>query len=168
MTGEPVPSRPGMPASYGIGRGGSAPGELLPWTRVEEWLTGARNYWICTTRRDGRPHAKPVWGLWLDGLVMFSTDPTSVTGRNIAAGSPVQVHLESGDEVAILDGDIERPDDPDLLARFADAYEAKYGISVDVSREETPILALRPAVVLSWEEANYPETATRWTMPRQP
>jgi hypothetical protein len=165
MTGEPVPSRPGMPSSYGIGRGGSAPGELLPWAQVVEWLEAARNYWVSTTRPDGRPHAKPVWGLWLDGMVMFSTDPGSVTGRNIAAGSPLQVHLESGDEVAILDGVIERPSDTDLLARFADAYDSKYGIRVDVTRDETPILALRPTTVLSWTEANYPETATRWTLP---
>jgi hypothetical protein len=165
MTGEPVPSRPGMPASYGIGRGGTAPGELLPWARVEEWLVAARNYWVSTTRPDGRPHAKPVWGLWMDGLLMFSTDPNSVTGRNIAAGSPVQIHLESGDEVAILDGPLERPSDRDLLARFADAYDSKYGIRVDVTRSETPILALRPTTVMSWEETNYPETATRWTLP---
>ena len=165
MTGEPVPSRPGMPASYGIGRGGSAPGELLPWAQVVEWLEAARNYWVSTTRPDGRPHAKPVWGLWLDGMVMFSTDPGSVTGRNIAAGSPLQVHLESGDEVAILDGVAERPSDPDLLARFADAYESKYGIRVDVTRDETPIIALRPTQVLSWTESDYPETATRWDFP---
>ena len=162
MTSEPVPSRPGTPASYGIGRGGSAPGELLPWSRVVEWLEGARNYWVSTTRPDGRPHSKPVWGLWLDGLLMFSTDPDSVTGRNIAAGSRVQAHLESGDEVAILDGELERPSDPELLARFADEYERKYGIRVDVDNSATPIMALRPSSVLSWEEKNYPETATRW------
>lgn len=153
-----------MPASYGIGRGGSAAGELLPWSRVEEWLEAARNYWVCTTRPDGRPHAKPVWGLWLDGRVMFSTDPNSVTGRNLAAGSPLSVHLESGDEVAILDGETERVEDADLLARFAGAYEAKYDIRVDVENRSTPVLALRPKVVLSWEESNYPETATRWTL----
>ena len=151
-----------MPASYGIGRGGSAPGELLPWARVVEWLEGARNYWVSTTRPDGRPHSKPVWGVWLDGLLMFSTDPDSVTGRNVAAGSPVQAHLESGDEVAILDGELERPTDPELLTRFADEYERKYGIRVDVDNRSTPIMALRPASVLSWEEKNYPETATRW------
>ena len=85
MSGRPLPSRPEMPASYGIGRGGSAPGERLPWEHVAGWLESARNYWVCTTRPDGRPHAKPVWGLWLEGRVMFSTDPNSVTARNIAA-----------------------------------------------------------------------------------
>jgi Pyridoxamine 5'-phosphate oxidase len=156
-----------MPASYGIGRGGSAPGELLPWARVVEWLESARNYWVCTTRPDGRPHAKPVWGLWMDGALLFSTDPSSVTGRNLAAGSALVAHLESGDEVAILEGEVEHPRDADLLERFADAYEAKYGIRVDVSNSATPIVALRPTKVLSWEEADYPETATRWDVPRK-
>jgi hypothetical protein len=95
---------------------------------------------------------------------MFSTDPNSVTGRNLAAGSPLSVHLESGDEVAILEGDTGPVEDRDLLARFADAYEAKYDIRVDVEHRSTPVLALRPKVVLSWEESNYPETATRWTL----
>jgi hypothetical protein len=155
-----------MPASYGLGRGGHAPGELLPWPRVVEWLERARNYWVCTTRPDGRPHAKPVWGLWLDGMLLFSTDPNSVTGRNLAAGSPLIAHLESGDEVAILEGELERPDDADLLERFAAAYETKYGIRVDVANRSTPILGLRPTAILSWEESNYPETATRWAVPR--
>jgi Pyridoxamine 5'-phosphate oxidase len=153
-----------MPASYGIGRGGSAPGELLPWSRVVEWLERARNYWICTTRPDGRPHAKPVWGLWLDGMLLFSTDPNGVTARNLAAGSPLVAHLESGDEVAILEGQVEHPDDPDLLARFADAYKAKYAIRVDITNRSTPVVALRPTKILSWEESNYPETATRWVV----
>ena len=151
-----------MPGGYGIASG--ADGQL-PWSWVESECTRARNYWVCTTRDDGRPHAMPVWGLWLDGMVMFSTDPESVTGRNIAAGSAMQIHLESGDEVAILDGMVERPSDPNLLARFADAYDSKYGIKVDVTSDETPILALRPTTVMSWTEANYPETATRWVFP---
>ena len=154
-----------MPAGYGIGRGKSAPGELLPWARVVEWLERSRNYWVCTTRPDGRPHAKPVWGLWMDGALLFSTDPTSVTGRNLAAGSPLIAHLESGDEVAILEGEIDHPNDPYLLKRFADSYDEKYGIRVDVSDSSTPIIALRPSIVLSWEESNYPETATRWDVP---
>jgi hypothetical protein len=156
-----------MPSSYGIGRGGSAPGELLPWARVVEWLEAARNYWVCTTRPDGRPHAKPVWGLWMDGALLFSTDPASATGRNLAAGSALIAHLESGDDVAILEGDVEYPTEQDLLTRFADAYEAKYGIRVDVSSSATPIIGLRPTKVLSWEESDYPETATRWDVPER-
>jgi PPOX class probable F420-dependent enzyme len=121
---EPKADRPQAPTTYGIGRDGSAPGERLPWSRVEEWLERSHNYWVCTTRRDGRPHAKPVWGLWMDGMVLFSTSPESVTARNLARSPEVVVHLESGDEVAILEGTVETlGDDPELRRRFADRYE---------------------------------------------
>jgi len=60
---EPEPSRPRAPAAYGIGRDRSAPGEHLPWSEVERWLTRSRNYWVVTSAPDGRPRAMPVWGL---------------------------------------------------------------------------------------------------------
>jgi hypothetical protein len=45
------------------------PGELLAWSCAEQRLVAARNYWIATTRPDGRPHCRPVWGVWLpDGF----------------------------------------------------------------------------------------------------
>ena len=56
----------------------------LPWADVTRVARrGSRNYWVCTTRADGRPHAMPVWGLWIDDAVWFSTDPTSIKGRNL-------------------------------------------------------------------------------------
>jgi hypothetical protein len=56
----PKASRPYMPG-YGILDAKSGSG-LLPWSVAVERLTEARNYWIATTRPDGRPHAMPVWG----------------------------------------------------------------------------------------------------------
>jgi hypothetical protein len=149
-----------MPSVYGIGRDGSAPGELLPWSRVEEWLSTSRNYWICTTRSDGRPHAKPVWGVWMQGMVVFSTAPASVTGRNLSRDPRLVVHLESGDEVAILEGEA-RPLDQGLFEAFADAYDAKY----DYRPQSSGPLpwALAPAKAMSWTEADFPSTATRWS-----
>jgi hypothetical protein len=149
-----------MPDAYGIGRDGSAAGEKLPWSTVEQWLERSRNYWVCTTRSDGRPHAKPVWGIWIDAMVVFSTAPASVTGRNLDRDPRVAIHLESGDEVAILEGTIQRLDEP-LFDRYADAYEAKYDYRPPPTGEMP--WALRPDKVLSWTEAEFPATATRWT-----
>ena len=157
---EPTPDRPQMPEAYGIGADGSSAGELLPWSKVEEWLLVSRNYWVCTTRSDGRPHAKPVWGIWMEGMVVFSTAPASVTGRNLRRDPRLAIHLESGDEVAILEGEVGRLAD-DLLERYADAYEAKYDYRPPPTGE--PPWALGPEKVLSWIEADFPSTATRWT-----
>jgi pyridoxamine 5'-phosphate oxidase-like protein len=149
-----------MPDVYGIGRDGSAAGEKLPWAKVEDWLRDSRNYWICTTRSDGRPHAKPVWGIWMEGMVVFSTAPASVTGRNLRRDPRLVIHLESGDEVAILEGKVGRLAD-DLFESYADAYEAKYDYRPPPTGE--PPWALGPEKVLSWTEAEFPGTATRWS-----
>src|SRR3954449_10964184 len=103
---EPTPGAPLFDAGYGVPLDGSG-GGLMPWTTSAERLERSRNYWICTTRADGRPHAAPVWGLWFDGAVVFSTDPTSTKGRNLAHRPDVVVHLESGDEAVIVEGRVE-------------------------------------------------------------
>lgn len=90
-----------MPASYG-----SLGEEGVPWSWAEERLEQARNYWLCTTRADGRPHAAPVWALWR--LLWFSTDPSSQKVRNVAREPRAVVHLESGDDVVIVEGVIEQ------------------------------------------------------------
>ena len=107
MPAAPTPGPVQIVEGYGLGDA-PADGSALPWTQVEEWLAASRNYWVCTVRADGRPHAMPVWGLWVDGELWFSTDPTSVKGRNLDARPDVVVHLESGDEVCVLEGRAER------------------------------------------------------------
>ena len=58
------------------------PGELLLWSWAEQRLVDARNYWIATTRPDGRPHCRPVWGVWLPDGFWFSTG--SLARHNLA------------------------------------------------------------------------------------
>ena len=157
---KPTPDRPQMPDAYGIGADGSSAGEMLPWSKVEEWLLVSRNYWVCTTRSDGRPHAKPVWGIWIEGMLVFSTAPASVTGRNLRRDPHTVIHGESGDETVILEGQVQ-PLDEELFERFADAYDAKYDYRPPATGE--PPWALHPDKVLSWTEAEFPSTATRWS-----
>ena len=159
MPANPRPERFGAPPSYGIGK--EAPGALLPWPEVERWIEESRNYWVSTTRADGRPHAMPVWGIWLEGAVWFSTDPESLKGRNIARDPRVVVHLESGDDVAIVEGVVE-PHDPAALDTFIDDYERKYGVRIEAGDRTTGVFRLPPHVVVAWREKDYPRSATRW------
>jgi hypothetical protein len=156
----PRPEPVEAPAGYGLGA--AEPGERLPWETVDGWIEASRNYWICTTRADGRPHAKPVWGVWLEEMVLFGTNPESVTGRNLQRDPHAAIHLESGDEVAILEGEARRLDRPELLEPFVDAYEKKYDYRPEQFSAEAPPWSLAPAKVLSWTEVDFPKTATRW------
>lgn len=158
--------RPRLPKSYGIPATDEG---LLPWSWVEERLANARNYWVSTTHPDGRPHARPIWGVWLDGAFSFDGSPETRRNRNIAANPAVSVHLESGDQVVILEGTVHEAGRPsrDLAERLVAAYTAKYAAS---GYTPTPdqwdrggLYVMRPARALAWGE--FPTTVTRWRFP---
>ena len=150
----PPASRPHVPG-YGIQGPGAGDG-LLPWSFVSERMAAARNYWVHTTRPDGRAHAAPVWGLWHEGRFYFSTGAASRKGRNIAANPHVVVHLESGDEVVIFEGRVELVEDKALLAALDKAYKEKYGFPLSGG------FRLAPETAFAWREHDFPTSATRW------
>jgi pyridoxine/pyridoxamine 5'-phosphate oxidase len=153
----PTASRPRFPNVYGIS---DDPEGLLDWGWATERLASARNYWVVTAGSDGRPHAAPVWALWLDDAVVFSTHPHSRKARNLSNDSRVVIHLESGDEVVILEGRVQ----PETLDdRIADDYEAKYGFRPDPGKRREGWYRLEPTVAYAWLEREFPRTATRFT-----
>ena len=166
MSGPPVPQRPQFPDEYGFTTVVDQPGARLPWETVHGWLASARSYWIATTRPDGRPHTVPVWGLWLDDAILFSTGATTVTARNLAVEPRAVIHLESGDHVAIAEGVVVPVADRSILVRFAQAYERKYDWAVDPDEPPGPIFTLAPRMVLAWNtDEKLNETGTRWVFP---
>ena len=133
---------------------------MLDWGWAEERLTSARNYWIGTTDDDGAPAAAPVWGVWFEGAVYFGTNPRSRKGKNLARDPRVVIHLESGDEVVTLHGQIERET---LPPEALDAYASKYDYRPAVTEGW---FVLRPRLAVAWVERDYPRTATRFDFDR--
>ena len=148
--------RPETEASYGVPAGGDG---MLDWSFVAETLAGQRNYWVITVRPDGRPHARPTWGVWVDGQFHCGGGGRTRWVRNLTADPTIVVHTESAESVVIVEGTAERVDDEtapsDLIQRLDDAYEAKYEV-----RHGTPFFAVRPERVLAWSD--FPTDATRW------
>ena len=73
-------SRPQMPAEYGLPKDTKG---LLDWSYVREQMTKAQHYWICTVTPDGRPHATPVDGLWIEDRLYFGGSPKTRWQRNL-------------------------------------------------------------------------------------
>ncbi len=146
-------TRPSFAPGYGIATDDEG---LLSWEWALERLAASRNYWICTTHADGRPHAMPVWGIVVDGVVHFSTSPSSAKGRNLARSPDLVAHTESGDECVILEGVVESVT---TTAALADAYAAKYDFRPE---EGGSMFAVRPRVAYAWRERDYPRSATRF------
>ena len=151
----PTPTRPRMPAGYS----GKGKPKFLPWTWVTERLERSHNYWICTTRSDGRPHAMPVWAVYVDSAVVFSTDPSTLKAKNMKRNPSIIVHLESGDELVLLEGRVERVK---LNKAIDDAYNAKYKMRLSTFPGDAAVYSLKPKVVLAWREKDFPTSGTRW------
>lgn len=152
-------SRPHMPG-YGIQP--ASKGGLLPWSFVSEQMTAARNYWVNSVREDGRPHTAPVWGLWHAETFFFSSGSDSRKAKNLAVNPAAIVHLESGDDVVMLEGEVETvsPEaEKKLLASLDKLYKAKYGFPFLGLGN---IYRLKVQQAFAWKEADFPRTATRW------
>ena len=160
MSTEPRGSRARIPG-YGITRQPYA----ISWPDIATKIEASRNYWVCSTREDGRPHAMPVWGVWVDGALYFGTGGRSVKGRNLARSPEVVIHLESGDDAVILEGVVARIDDAAELQRYADAYERKYAFRPDPADPDSVTYRIVPRRAHTWEERDDPTTAMRWDFP---
>jgi hypothetical protein len=156
---EPRASRPSHPEGYWRQR-------PLPWAWARKRLEESRNYWVASTTAEGTPHSRPVWGIWLEERFLFDTG--SRIGTHLMARSDVTIHLESGDEVVIVEGTAERLRDPEALQRFLTAYNPKY----NAAHTEPPgaVLAVIPSRAYGWVSdptfsdagAIFGSTGTRW------
>jgi general stress protein 26 len=157
-----------FPPEYGQ-KPGEAP-DLLPWSYVEERLVPALNYWITTIGPGGRPHARPVDGVWVSGALCFGGSDETRWVRNLQRNPAISVHLPSDQEAIILEGDAELVTDPShpLAAPSMAATRKKYP-QYFTDDEESPFMpfwAMRPRRAYAWTLQGFPARATRWNFDR--
>ena len=105
MSDQSTTRRATFPPDYG-NRGGEGD-DTVAWAAIEAKLETAPNYWLTTIGPNGRPHDRPVDGVWVDGALVFGGSPDTRWVRNLQANPAVSVHRPSGDDVVILEGEIE-------------------------------------------------------------
>lgn len=146
------------PEIYGYGIPQTEEG-MLTWDWVLERVVSPQNYWISTVTPEGRPHAIPVWGVWVNGSFYHGGGDKTRRGRNLAHNPYMVMHLESGSEVVIIEGKSEMLNesniDPALAKRIDAHYQQKYGMEHGL-----PVWKLVPYKVFAWHE--YPTSVTRW------
>ena len=153
----PKAGLPNVPPVYGL----KERQQYLPWSHAEKRLAASRNYWICTARPDGRPHSIPVWGFWMDGALYFGSARASRKARNLAHNPAISVHLESGDDVVILEGTAVEVTDKSTFKKLGSECKKKYKMPLMIMPESVTY-CVRPHVALAWTEKEFPKNATRW------
>lgn len=103
------------------------------WADIERRLAEAQLYWIVTVRADGRPHAVPLVGVWVDGAFAFCTGTEEQKTRNLEGNTRVAVttgstgagRWDSGTEL-VVEGTATRVTESGALQGLADAWFEKY------------------------------------------
>ncbi len=159
----PKISRPAFPPGYV-----DNPTTSVPWEQVEARLTEAKNYWLCSVRPDGRPHAVPRWAVYVEGRIYYDGSPATRHARNIARNPHVCLHLESGDRALIVEGEAREAGQPapELAQKLSAAYRAKYtafGYAPEPNQwDEGGLFVFTPRKVLTW--TNFMEDPTRFEL----
>lgn len=145
--------RPDIPKEYGVPE---VEAGMIEWDWVDEQLRKSKNYWLMTLYPDGRPHAVPSWGAWVEGRLYFSGGDMTRHSKNLEHRKEMIAHLESGDHVVIVYGNAVKADTvpPEILAQIEKDYTEKYGAP------EGAMYALVPTKILAWTD--YPTTPTKF------
>ncbi len=83
--------------------------------------------------------------------------------RNFIARPAVSLHPESGDEVVILEGVVQRGTTQAIAAEVGRRYTAKDGLDEGNLPTADAYYWLSPKVGMAWHESAFPTTATRDT-----
>jgi hypothetical protein len=155
----PQASRPDMP-EYGLLPADQGQ-ELLPWRWAKERLQRSHNYWVSTTRPDGRPHATAVWGIWWENAFYFSSGRLTRKARNLAHQASCVVSTESAAQAVIVEGIAQLVRDDKTLQRVGQVYREKYNSDYP---SESNVYVVNPKAVFGFIEAEteFSGSATRW------
>jgi hypothetical protein len=161
MDREPNAARPHMPG-YGID--GDHQG-LLPWSWAQERLERSHDYWLATTWPDGKPHVMPVWGVFFDTEIWFSTSRSSRKASNLFVHPRVTVTTDNPAEPVIIDGVANHVTDLRLITRFAAAMDTKYHGNSGVEFYGSDVNAcfrVQPETIFALSTDDFTGSPTRW------
>ncbi len=159
-------------SAYGVP---ADPAGTLPWTWAQERLVGNKNYWVVTASASARPHAMPVWGVWLPETdrFWFSCSPKARKARNIAENQRCVVTIDDTVECVSVEGRARVADharDGDAIDRAVASYLTKYWDDPAVHPEMETFVRSQAIVEVTPElafgiierEDEFALRATRW------
>ncbi|MBC7279279.1 pyridoxamine 5'-phosphate oxidase family protein [Nocardioides sp.] len=103
------------------------PTNVIPWEDVRDRIANAGDFWAATVRTTGAPHVRPVLAVWVDGLLVSTTNSTRAKARNLESNPFMSFSTRADGIDVIIEGRAGFVTDAGLLGRIAEAYGSKYG-----------------------------------------
>jgi pyridoxamine 5'-phosphate oxidase-like protein len=149
-----------LPAGEGSG--------LLPWSWAADRLSRSHDYWLATVGPAGRPHVMPVWGVWRDGALWFSSAKASRKARNLGTNPWATATTDNAYEPVVVQGRVELVADHAAIALFAGwvdtKYETNYGVEF-FADGANGCFRLQVAWAFALTEDDFTGSPTRWRFP---
>jgi hypothetical protein len=108
----------------------------------------------------------PVWGVWDDGALWFSSSRGSTKARNLIAEPRCSVATDNAWEPVVIEGVATVVTDHDALVRYIRLENEKYGTdySVDfLDPEVNATFRIAPSWAFSLTEDDFEGSPTRWS-----
>lgn len=153
---------------YGTLAAGEGSG-LLPWSWAEERIARSHDFWLATVTPAGAPHLMPVWAVWHQGRLWFSSSNGSRKARNLDHEARCTVSTDNPLEPVVVQGRAVRVTDPEALTAMLAAENAKYGTSYGpemVDPASNSVFSLRPEWVFALDSRDFSGSPTRFTFGR--
>lgn len=148
----------------------------LPWTWAEQRLVENRNFWLVSASASGRPHALPVWGVWMveSERFWFSCSPRARKARNIAENPACVVAVDDTIECISVEGRarlVEPADEAPAVEAMIRTYLEKYWPDPTVHVEMEEFIRRHAMFEVTPERAfgiierdeEFAQRATRWS-----
>lgn len=138
---------------------------LLTWEWAEERLIGSHDYWVASIRPDGRPHLMPVWGVWQDRRLWFSSAIGSRKAKNLRAEARCSISTDNAFEPVVVEGRAELVTATAKVQRYLDGINEKYSTSYGMDfmdPSKNVCVSVTPEVVIGLIEADFTGSPTRW------
>jgi nitroimidazol reductase NimA-like FMN-containing flavoprotein (pyridoxamine 5'-phosphate oxidase superfamily) len=158
----------------------SEPGAVATsWDETRRALESAELFWICTVRRNGRPHVTPLVAVWLDEAIHFCTGPTEQKAINLAHNPHVILttgcnQWDRGHDI-VVEGEAVQVTDDDLLERLAEAWATKWDSRWDYEVRDGAfqhpgggaalVFSVAPAKIFAFAKGTFSQTRHRFDAP---
>lgn len=131
--------------------------DILTWDKVNDWMEQSKSYWIATTKFDGKPHARPIWGIWYENIFYFGGGQKTQNVKNLLRDTRITVHTESATNVVIIEGKAEQFRDDEIHEILGKKYETRYDLF-----HPPPFWRVIPEVVFAWTMDDFANTPTKF------
>lgn len=140
----------------------------LAWDEIADRFSEARNWWVATAGAGG-PHAVPVWGVALGGVLHFYGEASAVRTRNLAADPRLVLHLEDGDAPLIVHGRAtslgRAADHPAAVAAYAEKYREATDLPYRPDHPDVAgvlLFSIEAARAITWDLDAFETSDRRW------